>query len=132
MILASWRTIGIFPGMTVVQMIIGRTRSTMRKAAVILAATQVMLGTVPLSESASRSTSAHVEAAGVEAHHAHNEESCIACVAIKVFGSAEVTNGRLFSLRTQLARATPRSHTFDTRLASGPPRSRAPPSLILG
>src|SRR5688500_20370942 len=79
----------IFPGMTFVQKLIGLSRSTMRKAAVDVAATQIMLGTAPLTESEVRSASAHVEAAGVDLHHAHSEETCIACLAFKAFGDAD-------------------------------------------
>lgn len=122
----------MFPGMTVVQKLLGVTRSTMRKAAVLVAATQIMLGTAPLSESDSRSTSAHVEAGGVDLHHAHNEESCIACIAIKVFAGAELEEAPLPPADTRAVAPTPGTNTFDLRLANGPPRSRAPPSPILG
>lgn len=116
--------------MTVVQMLIDRTSSTMRKAAVMLAATQIMLGSAPLTESDSRSTRAHVEAAGVDLHHAHNEEACIACVAFKVFGSAELAHRAPLVEAWGTAIAPASSRSFDPRLASGPPRSRAPPSIL--
>ncbi|MDQ3674217.1 MAG: hypothetical protein M3365_07565 [Gemmatimonadota bacterium] len=118
--------------MTVVQMLIGRTRSTMRKAAMMLAATQIMLGSAPLTESESRSAIAHVESAGVELHYAHNEESCIACVAFKVLGSGEPVHGAYVVESAQSAAPPASSASFDPRLASGPPRSRAPPSAFLG
>lgn len=126
------RTKGILPGMTVVQMLIGRTRSTMRKAAVMLAATQIMLGSAPLTESETRSARAHVEAGGVDLHYAHNEESCIACVAFKVFGSAEPAHRAAVVEPVQSSALPASSASFDPRLTSGPPRSRAPPSQILG
>ena len=122
----------MFPGMTVVQMLIGRTRSTMRKAAVMLAATQIMLGSAPLTESEGRSAGAHVEAAGVDLHHAHNEETCIACVAFKVFGSAELAHRAPLAESISSAASPASASSFDPRLASGPPRSRAPPASILG
>ena len=119
-------------GMTVVQMLIGRTRSTMRKAAVFLAATQIMLGSAPLTESGSRSAGAHVEAIGVELHHAHSEESCIACAALKIFDSAAPEEESPLPLSKRSGAAGTASDSFDLRLANGPPRSRAPPSQILG
>ena len=122
----------MFPGMTVVQRLLGVTRSTMRKAAMVLAATQIMLGTAPLTESGSRSSSAHVEASGVDLHHAHNEESCIACVAMKVFGTGAPEQGTRASAVTRLDAPAARSDRFDPRPAKGTPRSRAPPSSILG
>lgn len=121
----------IFPGMTFVQKLIGLSRSTMRKAALVVAATQIMLGTAPLTETAVRSTSAHVEAAGVDLHHAHSEENCVACVALKVFGAAEVTDRSdgVDAQRSTLSSAL--STRFDPRLANGPSRSRSPPPTLL-
>jgi hypothetical protein len=122
----------IFPGMTFVQKLIGLSRSTMRKIALVVAATQIMLGTAPLTESEVRSTSAHVEAAGVDLHHAHSEETCIACVAFKAFGDAQPNAGSPLFIAQELRVAVALSDDFDSRLANGPPRSRAPPGAILG
>ena len=117
--------------MTIVQMLIGRTRSTLRKAGVLLAATQIMLGTAPLTESETRTAGAHVEASGVDLHHAHNEESCIACIAFKVFGGADVEPASLPAIVARLSVTSATLDSFDPRLATGPARSRAPPSSIL-
>jgi hypothetical protein len=117
--------------MTFVQKLIGLSRSTMRKAALVVAATQIMLGTAPLAESEVRSTSAHIEAAGVDLHHAHSEETCIACVAFKAFGDAQPPERSApFALQT-IGVAVALFDAFDSRLANGPPRSRAPPSAVL-
>lgn len=124
------RTIPIFRCMTIVQMLIGRTRSMLRKAGVLLAATQIMLGTAPLTESETRSARAHVEAGGVDLHHAHNEETCIACVAFKVFGTAEPSDRAPTAEPSESGVAPASSRSFDPRLASGPPRSRAPPEIL--
>ncbi len=113
-------------------MLIGRTRSTMRKAAVVVAATQIMLGSVPLTEGGSRSAGAHVEAIGVQLHHAHSEESCIACAAMKLFDGASPEETSSLAISTDPAAAGARCASFDPSLANGPPRSRAPPSPILG
>lgn len=121
----------MFPGMTVVQKLLGVTRSTMRKAAMVLAATQIMLGTAPLGESGSRSSNPHVEAGGIDLHHAHNEESCIACIAIKVFAGADVEPSPTPAIVGRLAVTAAILAGFDPRLATGPARSRAPPSSIL-
>jgi hypothetical protein len=117
--------------MTVVQKLIGLSRSTMRKAALVVAATQIMLGTAPLTESEMRSAGAHVEGAGVDLHHAHSEATCIACVAFKTFGDPQPAQRTgPFALR-QIRVAVALADAFDPRLADGPPRSRAPPSAIL-
>ncbi len=132
MMVSPGRTIGIFPGMTVVQMLIGRTRSTVRKAATILAATQIMLGSAPLTESESRSAAPHVESAGVQLHHAHHEETCIACVAHRALGGAEPAHRSALVESVGVVAPDAASGSFDPRRISGPPRSRAPPATVLG
>ena len=117
--------------MTIVQILIGRTRSTLRKAGVLLAATQIMLGTAPLTESETRSAGAHVEASGVDLHHAHNEQSCLACIAFKVFGGAELEQNPPPPVVVRLAVTPATLDSFDSRLTTGSARSRAPPSSIL-
>ena len=125
-------TIGSFAGMTVVQMLIGRTRSTLRKAGLLLAATQIMLGTAPLTESETRSAGAHVEASGVDLHHAHDEQSCLACISFKVLGDADLEQSPAPEIVVRAAVAARTRDSFNPRLATGPARSRAPPSSILG
>ena len=117
--------------MTLVQMLIGRTRSTLRKAGVLLAATQIMLGTAPLTEGETRSAGAHVEAGGVDLHHAHNENSCLACIAFKVFGGAQLEQSPPPAVVVRLAVTPAALGSFDPRLATGSARSRAPPPSIL-
>jgi hypothetical protein len=121
----------IFPGMTFVQKLIGLSRSTMRKIALVVAATQIMLGTAPLTESEVRSTSAHVEAAGVDLHHAHSEETCIACVAFKAFGDAQPGERSTPFVFQEIRITVALSDGFHSRLANGPARSRAPPTAPL-
>lgn len=117
--------------MTFVQILMGRTRSMMRKAAVVLAATQIMLGGAPFAESASRATP-HVEAAGVQLHHAHTEELCIACAALRIFDGASPGSPASLVPSEASAVAIANSKNVDQRLARSPTRSRAPPSTILG
>ncbi|HWL39941.1 MAG TPA: hypothetical protein VNO75_06865 [Gemmatimonadaceae bacterium] len=116
--------------MTRVQILIGRTRSMMRKAAVVLAATQMVIGGAPFAESGSRSATAHVEAAGVQLHHAHAEELCIACAALKVVGGAAPSDTHSFVALDSSAPPADSAQSFDPRLANGPQRSRAPPVLL--
>ena len=120
----------IFPGMTIVQILMVRTRSIMRKAAVVLAATQIMLGGAPFAESGSRTTP-HVEAAGVQLHHAHTEELCIACAALRVFDGAAPAQPASIAASLASAVAFAAFENVDQRLAKGPTRSRAPPSTFL-
>jgi len=120
----------IFPGMTIVQILMGRTRSMMRKAAVVLAATQIMLGGAPFAESGSRAMP-HVEAAGVQLHHAHAEELCIACAALRIFDGASPVSPAPLAASDASAPAFAASKSPDQRLAQDLTRSRAPPSAIL-
>ena len=117
--------------MTIVQILIGRTRSTLRKAGLLLAATQIMLGTAPLTESETRSAGAHVEASGVDLHHAHNEQSCVACIAYKVFAGADLEQSPPPAIAARVVVTAAALDSFDARLTTGSPRSRAPPSSIL-
>lgn len=115
-----------------VMQLMSRTRSAMRKAAAILAATQIMVVATPLTESASGNAVAHVESSGVQSHHAHNEEFCIACVALKMFDSAAHAAALSFPSSDASAAAIAASDISNLRLANGPPRSRAPPSSLVG
>lgn len=117
--------------MTVVQMLIGRTRSAMRKAAVILAATQVMLGTAPLFESGARNASAHIEASGVQLHHAHDDSNCIACASHRLLSGAEASRSSTFAAPV-VDTAAPRTESgLSLHLARGASRSRAPPAFLV-
>jgi hypothetical protein len=118
--------------MTWVQILIGRTRSMMRKAAVLVAAVQIVVGGAPFAESGSRSASAHVEDAGVQLHYAHAEELCIGCAALKVWDRPAAAGANPFSELTGSPRPAAMSDRFDQRLDNGPPRSRAPPSFLIG
>jgi hypothetical protein len=118
--------------MTFVQKLIGLSRATMRKAALVVAATQIMLGTAPLTESEVRSAGAHVEAGGVDLHHAHSEETCIACIAFKTFGHAQIVGHSDPVSTDKNSAAFAGSDTRSSRLANGTPRSRAPPRPFLG
>jgi len=121
----------IFTGMTIVQILMVRTRSMMRKAAVVVAATQIMLGSAPFAESGSRAT-AHVEAAGVQLHHAHSEELCIACTALRVLdGAAPPQHPPVVVTEASSVRFAA-VENLDQRFESGLTRSRAPPAQSLG
>lgn len=104
----------------------------MRKAAAILAAMQMMVVATPLAETGSANSGAHVESSGVQSHHAHNEEFCIACVALKMFDGAAPAAALSFPSSDASAAAIAASDISNLRLANGRPRSRAPPSSLVG
>ena len=118
--------------MTVMKLLMARSSSAMRKAAALLAAMQIVLAAVPLTESSTASATAHVESSGVQIHHAHNEEFCIACVAVKLFdGAAPADASSVASSEASAAAIAVLSHSFHLRPAEGPPRSRAPPATLV-
>lgn len=120
-------------GMTVVKLLMVRSGSALRKAAALLAAIQIVLAAIPLTESASASASAHVESTGERSHHAHSEEHCIACVALRLFdGAAPADASTLASLEASAAAIAVLSHSFDPGPTSSPQRSRAPPATLVG
>ena len=109
--------------------LMAKTRSLMRKAAILIAATQVVLGSAPLFESGTRSASAHIEANGVSLHHAHDEATCIGCTATRLLGGAEpmqpplvMPAARITSTTQYLVERSPYSGARHNR-------SRAPPTV---
>jgi hypothetical protein len=114
-----------------VQIVVNRTKSLMRRAAILVAATQVMLGSAPLFESGVRNASSHVEANGVQLHYAHDEATCVACNATRILGGAEPTPPAVVCPPTRLSSPTP--ELFQSALPSGRDHnnSRAPPQDAL-
>ena len=116
--------------MMVVRIMMARTRSLMRKAAIFIAATQVVLGSAPLFENGTRNASAHVEANGVSLHHAHDEATCIGCTASRLLGGAEPMQPPLVMAASRITSTTQdfveRSSYFSARHN----RSRAPPTVV--
>jgi hypothetical protein len=121
----------VFPGMTVMQRLMSRSGSALRKAAVVLAAIQIVMFASPLTERGG-SASAHVESSGEQGHYAHNEEFCLACVANKMFEGAVPADRFSIASFEESAGAIMASDSFNPTLANGPPRSRAPPSTLVG
>jgi hypothetical protein len=117
--------------MTVVRFMLGRTRSLMRKAAVLLAGTQLVLGGAPLLESGAKSASAHVESKGIQLHHAHDEASCIACTAHRILGGADPVQPPLVNAAARLTSHAPEIVTRAVSRRSSLKRSRAPPAPVL-
>jgi hypothetical protein len=97
----------------------------------MLAAMQIVVFASPLTERGA-SASAHVESSGEQGHYAHNEEFCIACVAHKMFEGAVAANRFSIASFEESAGAIMASDSFNPAPANGPPRSRAPPSALVG
>jgi hypothetical protein len=104
----------------------------MRKAAIVVAAAQVVLGSAPLFENGARNASAHVEAKGVQLHYAHDEATCIACNASRILGGAEPVSPPLVLPADRIVSATPELIQHLVSSARGHNNSRAPPSIVLG
>jgi hypothetical protein len=116
--------------MMVVQIMMARTRSLMRKAAIAIAATQVVLGSAPLFESGARSASAHVEANGVRLHHAHDDATCIGCTATRLLGGAEPMQASPVMMAPRITSTTRELADLSTSVSARHNRSRAPPTVL--
>ncbi|HEY0528278.1 MAG TPA: hypothetical protein VGD02_05580 [Gemmatimonadaceae bacterium] len=116
--------------MKVVQNMLARTRSLMRKAAIVIAATQVVLGSAPLFENGARNASAHIEANGVSLHHAHDESTCIGCTASRLLGGAEPAQPALVMPAPRIASTTDELVEWASSVGARQNRSRAPPVLL--
>ena len=106
---------------------IARAKSLMRKAALLVAVAQMVVGAVPLLEVGGRGAYSHVESTGVQLHYSHDDASCAACVTRQILGGAEPTQ-----LPPILAVAKPNGNVVGSsaRPVSSPRHlrnSRAPP-----
>lgn len=61
----------------------------MRKAALLVAMAQMVVGLAPLLEAGGRDAHSHVEATGVQLHYSHDDATCGACVTRQIFAGAE-------------------------------------------
>jgi hypothetical protein len=116
--------------MMVVQIMMARTRSLMRKAAIVIAATQVVLGSAPLFENGTRNASAHVEANGVSLHHAHDEATCIGCAASRLLGGAEPMQAALVMAAARITSTTREVLEHSRSSGARHKQSRAPPIAL--
>jgi hypothetical protein len=116
--------------MMVVQTMLARTRSLMRKAAIVIAATQVVLGSAPLFENGARNASAHIEANGVSLHHAHDEATCIGCTANRLLGGAEPVQPALVRPASRIVSTTDQLVEWCSSTGARHKQSRAPPVLL--
>lgn len=75
--------------MMVAGVTIARSKSLMRRAALLVAMAQMVVGVGPLIEVGVRDAYSHVEATGVQLHYSHDDASCAACVTRQILGGAE-------------------------------------------
>lgn len=75
--------------MMVAGLTIARPKFLMRKAALLVAVAQMVVGVGPLLEVGVRDASSHVEATGVQLHYSHDDSTCAACVTRQILGGAE-------------------------------------------
>lgn len=111
-------------------MIANGARSKLRLlAAAVAAAAQILIAAAPLAEAGSGPDSgAHVEVAGTNLHHAHDEATCAACVSQHLLAASELVR----SVRFGFLASASRLHAAVLRADSRSPRfftkSRAPPA----
>lgn len=99
----------------------------MRWAALLLAATQLALGTAPLFESGGGSPLSHMESGGTKLHNAHDEANCIACTAHRILAGAELGNRPLLADGGWEVLAVPSTQQHASSNQAVTRRSRAPP-----
>jgi len=104
-------------------------RCLWRPAMLFFAVAQIALAFAPLADArVSGDASAHVEEAGVELHHAHNDAGCAACTARELLSSSRpVDKSAQDYIVVAHARSAAGTIAFVARPQSSS-RSRAPPS----
>ena len=91
------------------------------------AVAQVLLAFAPLAEGRTANLRAHVEEAGATGHHAHDEASCVACVARAMLSASELPDARVTeSFATDVSRFQS-GFSGPASLPAGHSQSRAPP-----
>jgi hypothetical protein len=117
--------------MPIVSITMSRTKRLMHKAAFVVAAMQIVVGSAPLLESGSQSARAHIEANGIQLHHAHDDASCVACAANRLLSGAETLHYVLPAVRPGAHCNPPTLVSHDVAATRRHEQSRAPPRLIL-
>jgi hypothetical protein len=109
---------------------ISRTKSLIRKAAWLVAAAQLFVGAAPLLEWSGRNANSHIEAQGVQLHHAHDEANCVVCVSHRLLSGAELARpnfiGSVRKARGELRELSTRAVFSPRHLRN----SRAPPASV--
>jgi hypothetical protein len=105
-----------------------RTRTRIRLiAAAIAASAQLLLAFTPFLESSAPDARAHIENAGTRLHHAHNEDTCAACVSQHIIATAEPSRAESFAVIASSSRPRVATIVADSRVPRFFTQSRAPP-----
>jgi hypothetical protein len=100
-----------------------------RPAIFFFAVAQIFLSFAPLIEGRQGpDAGAHVEAAGVTLHHAHNDADCAACTARHLLAGSEIANASAILVNGQLAQTFASSSRTVLLSDSHHHHSRAPPA----
>ena len=106
-------------------------RALWRPAVFLAALAQLVIGVAPIAETAlGVNAAAHVEAAGTQLHHAHNDANCPACVAQHILAATEPRHSDPFAIKRVTANAARSATDLNGRVADRATWSRAPPSLL--
>lgn len=104
-------------------------RALWRPAIFFFAVAQIFLAFAPLLEGGQGPDArAHVEAAGVTLHHAHNDADCAACTARHLLAGAEIANPSAILANGELAQTSASSSRAFPVSDSPQHHSRAPPA----
>ncbi|MBA3341818.1 MAG: hypothetical protein H0T48_08270 [Gemmatimonadaceae bacterium] len=81
-----------------------KQRKLWRPAILILAVAQMTLALAPLLDGRrGGGAEAHVEAAGIVLHHAHDDSSCFACIARSILSSSNLAERTTYEVRRDVA-----------------------------
>ncbi|HVF40995.1 MAG TPA: hypothetical protein VM939_13930 [Gemmatimonadaceae bacterium] len=94
----------------------------------VLAMVQVIVAFAPLVESRlGASIAAHIEDAGTGEHHAHDDASCLACVARHLLSSSHTSERSSLAISRGIAPTSVRVEHFGASTESRSLLPRAPP-----
>jgi hypothetical protein len=103
-----------------------------RPAVFLAAIAQIAVGFAPLADMREGANArAHVEANGIELHHAHDESTCIVSIAQHLLAGAVPTTPRAGVTIIAAARVADSSHELAESSLTVTTRSRAPPESVL-
>lgn len=106
-------------------------RALWRPAIFFFAVAQLVLAFAPLMEGRfGPDARAHVEEAGTNIHHAHNDADCAACTARALMASSEVSSGSVSFTRIVILRPVAVAERTGGSSQTHETQPRAPPALI--
>jgi hypothetical protein len=103
-------------------------RTLWRPAIVFFTIAQIVLAFAPFLEGRfGPDARAHVEEAGTNAHHAHNDANCVACTARDLMAASEPGSGGMIQISTVVLRPVALAERENESARTPHTQPRAPP-----